>query len=128
MQFFKALWTNKPQASEPQPVERVAAPSPAPPPSVDDRSCCDEESCVRKDIANLLDPEAPIVDRICTAASAVARTCGSLNADELNVCASRLFDVPMDCDLAKAFRRAYQKERDAIAQSPDAAQGRGAGK
>jgi hypothetical protein len=98
------------------PVETLAA-----------RPCCDEDVCVRKDIANLLDPNAPIVDRICVAASAVARTCGKLSPAELSVCASRLFDVPGECDLAKTFLVAYQTERDALEGQRDLEKRRAAG-
>lgn len=76
------------------------------------RSCCDADSCIRKEIATLLDPDSPIVDRIYVAACAVAATCGKLTLDETYTCASRLFDVTPECDLAKAFVIAYQTERD----------------
>jgi len=78
------------------------------------RPCCDDGACIRKDISNLLDPEAPIEDRIVVAATAVARTCGSLNPQELETCVSRLFEVPVDCRLSKSFVIAYQTERDAL--------------
>lgn len=77
------------------------------------RSCCDEESCIRKEIATLLDPDSPIVDRIYVAACAVATTCGKLTVDEMYMCAARMFDVTPECDLARAFVIAYQTERDA---------------
>ena len=98
------------------PVETLAA-----------RPCCDEDTCVRRDIANLLDPESPIVDRVCVAASAVARTCGKLTPAELRFCASRLFDVPGECDLAKTFLVAYQTERDALEGKLDLEKRRAAG-
>ncbi len=91
------------------------------------RPCCDEDACVRKDIAHLLDPDAPIEDRICTAASAVALTCGDLNPSELRYCASRMFDVPPECDLARTFLVAYQTERDALDGKRDLEQRRAAG-
>lgn len=91
------------------------------------RTCCDEDTCIRKDIAHLLEPDSPIEDRIYTAASAVARTCGSLTPQELNLCASRLFDSPSECDLTKAFVIAYQTERDAIAGRRDIEKRRAAG-
>jgi hypothetical protein len=84
------------------------------PEALTSRPCCDEDACIRKDIANLLDPESPIADRICVAAAAVARTCGKLNPAEQLFCASRLFDLPAECDLAKTFTIAYQTERDAL--------------
>jgi hypothetical protein len=91
------------------------------------RRCCDEDSCIRKDIAHIVDPDSPITDRIYVAAAAVARTCGSLNAEELHVCASRLFDVPAECDLANTFLIAYQTERDVIAGLHDIEKKRAAG-
>lgn len=92
------------------------------------RPCCDEDACVRKDIAHLLDPDLPIEDRICTAASAVALTCGSLNPSELRYCASRMFDVPPECDLASTFIAAYQTERDALDGKRDLEHRRAAGR
>jgi hypothetical protein len=91
------------------------------------RPCCDEDACIRKDIAHLVDPDSPIEDRICTAASAVARSCGKLTPAELRFCASRLFDVPAECDLAKTFMIAYQTERDALAGKKDLEKRRAAG-
>ncbi len=91
------------------------------------RSCCDEDSCIRKDIANLLDPDSPVVDRVYVAATAVARTCGKLTSDELRVCAARLFESPPECDLTKAFVIAYQTERDALAGQRDIEKRRAAG-
>jgi len=91
------------------------------------RPCCDEDSCVRKEIAHLLDPEAPIEDRICTAASAVALTCGNLNPSELRYCASKMLDVPPECDLASTFVMAYQTERDALDGKRDLEKKRAAG-
>ena len=103
-------------------VARMRRPAPAfveqridvPSEALVSRPCCDEDACIRKDIANLLEPESSIEDRVCLAASAVARTCGKLNPAELRFCASRLFDVPAECDLAKTFLVAYQTERDAL--------------
>ena len=66
------------------------------------RSCCDEDSCIRKELNDIVDPEAPIVQRIHVAACEVARICGSLNRQELNLCASRLFDLTPECDLTEA--------------------------
>jgi len=91
------------------------------------RSCCDEDACIRKDIENLLDPDSLIEDRICVAATAVARTCGKLNPTELHFCASRLFDVPAECDLARTFMIAYQTERDALEGKRDLERRRSAG-
>jgi len=96
-------------------------------PAVGTRSCCDDDSCIRKDIANLVDPDSPIVDRVYVAATAVARTCGKLTSDELHVCATRLFDSPPECDLTKAFVIAYQTERDALAGQRDIEKRRAAG-
>jgi hypothetical protein len=75
-----------------------------------------------------MDPDSPIEDRIYVAATAVARTCGSLTAAELSVCASRLFDSPSCCDLTKAFVIAYQTERDALAGQRDIEKRRAAGR
>ena len=80
------------------------------------QSCCDTGNCIGKELASLLDPEAPIVDRISVAACGVAQTCGSLDIEELQFCAARLFDVPPECDLASAFVIAYETERDAMAE------------
>ncbi len=91
------------------------------------RSCCDQDTCIRKDLATLGDPDSPIEDRVYVAASAVARTCGKLTVDELSVCASRLFDSPPECDLTKAFVIAYQTERDALAGRHDIEKRRAAG-
>lgn len=77
------------------------------------KACCDPNVCVRREVANLLDPDAPIVDRIYVAACAVANTCGELSLRELNACAAKMFDVSPNCELAKAFVVAYQTERDA---------------
>ena len=91
------------------------------------RSCCDEDTCIRKDLATLVDPDSPIEDRVYVAASAVAHTCGKLTAEELSVCATRLFDSPPECDLTKAFVIAYQTERDALAGRRDIEKRRTAG-
>jgi len=73
------------------------------------------EDCIRRELARLQDPDAPIMDQIYLAACAVAATCGKLTVDELHVCASRLFDVAPACELSKVFVIAYQTERDACA-------------
>jgi hypothetical protein len=78
-----------------------------------DHQCCDPESCIRREVATLLDPDSPIVDRIYVAACAVAATCGELSHAELHTCAAKMFDVTPECELAKAFVIAYQTERDA---------------
>jgi hypothetical protein len=67
----------------------------------------------------LLEPESPIVDRICIAACVVAQTCSNLDLDDLRQCASKLFDVPPECELTRAFITAYQTERDAMAERKD---------
>jgi len=77
------------------------------------KSCCDPDTCIRREISSLLDPDSPIVDRIYVAACAVAMTCGELGKDELHACAAKMFDVTPECQLAKAFVVAYQTERDA---------------
>lgn len=79
------------------------------------RPCCDQETCIRRELAILLDPDAPIVDRVVAAACEVAQTCSSLSAHDLHSCASKIFDVLPECDLSNTFVMAYQTERDAIA-------------
>jgi len=76
------------------------------------KSCCDPDTCIRREIATLLDPDAPILDRIYVAACAVAQSCGELTPDEVHACAARMFDVAPECELSKAFAIAYQTERD----------------
>lgn len=105
-------------------AETSATPERAPVESPTSRSCC-SGSCIRRNIADPLDPGFPIEDRICVLAAAVARTCGSLNLKELEFCVTRLFDVPLECELIGLFVAAYQTERDALegrrdieAQSP----------
>jgi hypothetical protein len=83
------------------------------------RLCCDEDTCIRKELNSLLDPDAPIVDRIHVAACAIATTCGKLTIDEQHSCASRIFDVPPECALADAFAIAYQTERDYVVGKRD---------
>ncbi len=82
-------------------------------------SCCDQDTCIRKQLASLLEPDSPIVDRICVAACVVAQTCHNLEEDDLRLCASRLFDVSPECELTNAFIVAYQTERDAMANRKD---------
>ncbi len=77
------------------------------------KSCCDPDTCIRREISSLLDPDSPIVDRIYVAPCAVAMTCGELSKDELHACGAKMFDVPPECQLTKAFVVAYQTERDA---------------
>ena len=76
------------------------------------KSCCDPDTCIRREIASLLDPDAPILDRIYVAACAVAQSCGELTPQEVHACAARMFDVSPECELSKAFAIAYQTERD----------------
>jgi len=45
------------------------------------------------------------------AACVAAQTCRSLSATDLRGCATTLFEVPPDCELASAFVMAYQVER-----------------
>lgn len=80
------------------------------------RPCCDQDTCIRTELATLLEPDSSIVDRICVAACVVAQTCGTLGPDDLHSCASKLFDVYPECELTSAFVLAYQTERDAIAE------------
>ena len=94
-------------------AETSADPERAPAASPTSRSCC-TGSCIRKNIANPLDPGSAIEERLCVLAAAVARTCGSLDPQELEFCVTRLFDVPPECDLTKLFVAAYQTERDAL--------------
>jgi hypothetical protein len=75
--------------------------------------CCDPDTCIRREIASLLDPDSPIIDRIYVAACAVAATCGNLTPEELQSCAGKMFEVTPECHLANAFVIAYQTERDA---------------
>ncbi|HYL76041.1 MAG TPA: hypothetical protein VEU96_17660 [Bryobacteraceae bacterium] len=77
------------------------------------KSCCDPDTCIRREISSLLDPDSPIVDSICVAAYAVAMTCGERSKDELHDCASKLFDVAPQRHVANAFEVAYHAERDA---------------
>lgn len=63
----------------------------------------------------MLDPGAPIVDRVIAAACEVAQTCATLSPQDLHGCASKIFDVLPECDLSSTFVMAYQTERDAIA-------------
>lgn len=79
------------------------------------RPCCDQDTCIRQELAALLDPGAPIVDRAVEAACEVAQTCATLSPGDLRSCASKIFDVLPECDLSSAFVMAYQTERDAIA-------------
>jgi hypothetical protein len=45
------------------------------------------------------------------AACVAAQTCRSLSETDLRSCATKLFDVPRECELASAFVMAYQVER-----------------
>jgi len=78
------------------------------------RPCCEGDSCIRKQLDNLLDPAAPIVERIHITACEVARTCGSLEKEDLHSCAGKLFELTPECDLTELFVIAYQTERDAL--------------
>lgn len=91
------------------------------------RPCCDEDSCIRKELNDIIDPEAPIVQRIHVAACEVARICGSLNRQELNLCASRLFDLTPECDLTREFATAYQAELAMLMGKADIEKRRSAG-
>ncbi len=70
---------------------------------------------MRKELGSLLHPDHPIVDRVCLAACVVAQTCGNVAEGELQECAAKLFDVPPECELSRAFVMAYEAERRAIA-------------
>ena len=78
------------------------------------RPCCDEDYCVRKYLDQIEDPEAPIVERVQAVACEVARTCHSLNTEDLNFCAGRLFGLTPECDLTTLFVLAYGIERDSL--------------
>jgi hypothetical protein len=78
------------------------------------RPCCDEDYCVRKYLDQIAEPEAPIVQRIQAAACEVARTCHNLRAEDLHVCAGRLFGLTPECDLTSLFVLSYGIERDAM--------------
>jgi hypothetical protein len=80
-----------------------------------DPICCNQHTCIRTELAALLEPDSPIVDRLLLAACVAAQTCRSLSANDLRNCAAKLFDVPPECELASAFVSAYQNERDAMA-------------
>jgi hypothetical protein len=77
--------------------------------------CPGENTCIRAELAELLDPDSSIVDRLLLAACVAAQTCRSLGANDLRSCASKLFDVPRECKLTDAFVHAYQTERDRMA-------------
>ena len=78
------------------------------------RSCCDEEYCVRKYLDQLTEPESPITERIQTVAGEVARTCNNLRAEDLHLCAGRLFGLTPECDLTRLFVSAYGSECDSM--------------
>jgi hypothetical protein len=77
------------------------------------KPCYDRNTCIRREVSSLLDPDSPIVDRIYVAACAVAMTCGERSAEEIHVCAARMFDVTPQSELAKAFVFVHKSERDA---------------
>jgi|SRR5215471_1234400 len=77
------------------------------------KNCCAEDSCIKKEIENMIEPDSPIDQRIAVAACAVAATCGKLTPEELRVCASRLFETTHECQITRDFIIAYQLERDA---------------
>lgn len=83
------------------------------------RPCCDDGDCLRAEFSRVFDPESPLTDRVHNAGCAVAQTCGSLNAQELEMCFSRLFEIPPECSLREAFIVAYQTERDALLGEAD---------
>lgn len=77
--------------------------------------CRGQDTCIRAELTELLDPDGSIVDRLLLGACVAAQTCRSLGANDLRSCASKLFDVPADCKLTDAFVMAYQTERDRMA-------------
>jgi hypothetical protein len=77
--------------------------------------CRGENTCIRAELTQRLDPDSSIVDRLLVAACVAAQTCRSLGANDLRSCASKLFDVPAECKLTDAFVMAYQTERDRMA-------------
>ena len=89
--------------------------------------CCDEDTCIKKDIEALLEPDSSITDRVRVAACAVARTCGRLSPDDLSFCAAQLFEVTPECHLTEEFIVAYQIERDTLDGKREIAKNRGAG-
>jgi hypothetical protein len=91
------------------------------------KHCCDEDTCIKKDIEELLEPDSSITDRVRVAACAVARTCGRLSPDDLSFCAAQLFEVTPECHLTEEFIVAYQIERDALDGKREIAKNRGAG-
>jgi hypothetical protein len=78
-------------------------------------ACCGHDTCIRKELAALLEPDSSILDRICVTANVVAQTCSSLGTTDLQSCASKLFNVFPECELTSEFVRAYRTERDRIA-------------
>ncbi len=77
--------------------------------------CRGQNTCIRAELPELLDPDGSIVDRLLLAACVAAQTCRSLGTNDLRSCASQLFDVPLECELTDAFVMAYQTERDRMA-------------
>jgi hypothetical protein len=80
-----------------------------------EQQCRGQNTCIRAELADLLDQDSSIVDRLLVAACVAAQTCRSLGASDLRSCASKLFDVPAECTLTDAFVMAYQTERDRMA-------------
>src|SRR5579863_2637845 len=76
--------------------------------------CRGQNTCIRAELSELLDPDSSLVDRVLLAACVAAQTCRSLGANDLRSCASGLFDVPLECKLSDAFVHAYQAERYAM--------------
>jgi hypothetical protein len=70
--------------------------------------CCDRALCAGTD--------SSLVDRLLLAACVAAQTCRSLTPTDLRTCATKLFDVPPECELASAFVMAYQVERRQLAK------------
>jgi len=91
------------------------------------RPCCDLDTCIKKDLAELLEPDSSIVERVHVAACAVARTCGKLTPDQLSFCAAQLFETTPECQLTSEFIIAYQIERDTLDGKRQIAKNRRAG-
>jgi len=80
------------------------------------RACCGEEACIQRELSRLLEPDAPIVDRISVAACIVAQTCRNAERTDLEQCAARLFNVPPECELTAVFIEVYRAECKAIVE------------
>lgn len=59
--------------------------------------------------------QTSLEEKLLAAARSAAQTCRSLSADDLRKCATKLFDVPPECELVSEFVMAYETERRQIA-------------